>query len=88
MLSDDNQRCRVCGYLAETPPWGEDGKSPTYEICPCCGVEYGYEDSTIIAAKNYRQDWIASGAKWNDVNEKPANWLLEDQLHHIPADFR
>jgi hypothetical protein len=39
-------RCRVCGLDQQSPPWGVDGKSPTYAICDCCGVEFGYEDST------------------------------------------
>lgn len=35
--------CRVCGLYLGYQPWGEDGKTPSYEICPCCGVEFGYE---------------------------------------------
>ena len=32
--------CRVCGYCDEELfPWGEDGETPTFEICPCCNVE-------------------------------------------------
>tara|TARA_R110002124_G_scaffold278588_1_gene450669 strand:- start:1725 stop:1991 length:267 start_codon:yes stop_codon:yes gene_type:complete len=88
MLSDDNLRCRVCGYLSDTAPWGEDGKCPTYEICPCCGVEYGYEDSAVAGVKQYRQEWMASGAKWQDAKARPENWSLEDQLKQVPPDFR
>ena len=36
--------CRICGYRLGFEPWGDDGKTPTYEICPCCGVEFGNED--------------------------------------------
>ena len=35
-----NNFCPVCGYpLSDYNPWGDDGKTPTYDICPCCGVE-------------------------------------------------
>lgn len=27
--------CRVCGYAWPGPPWGADGQSPDYDICPC-----------------------------------------------------
>ena len=33
--------CRICGYRLGFEPWGDDEKTPTYEICPCCGVEFG-----------------------------------------------
>jgi len=87
MPSDNNFHCRVCGYLPEMPPWGGDGQSPTYEICPCCGVEYGYEDSTVSSVKKYRDEWADAGYKWQDVNAKPKFWNLEDQLKRIPEIF-
>ena len=88
MISDKILNCRVCGYLSDTAPWGDDGKSPTYEICPCCGVEYGYEDSSIVGIKKYREEWIAAGADWKDKKSKPENWSWEDQLENVPDDFR
>ena len=33
--------CRVCGYINDEITW-EKGIYPTYNICPCCGVEFGY----------------------------------------------
>ena len=45
-LSDDElMLCRVCGWKQETAPWGGDGQTASFLICPCCGVEFGYEDS-------------------------------------------
>ena len=38
--------CKVCGYKLSFESWGDDGNTPTYEICPCCGVEFGNEDYT------------------------------------------
>lgn len=76
--------CHVCGYpeLSE-PPWGEDGQSSSFNICPCCGVEFGYEDATEIALLKYRQQWISSGGKWFDTQLKPNDWDMKKQLRNI-----
>lgn len=52
-MTDHN--CRVCGLHIDDLPWGQDGNSPTYDICPCCGVEFGYEDYTAESARRYRE---------------------------------
>lgn len=75
--------CKVCGLRMEDPPWGDDGKSPNYEICPCCGVEFGYQDYTVESTANFRRRWIDSGAEWNEIKEKPDNWNLADQLRNL-----
>jgi hypothetical protein len=76
--------CHVCGYPdLDYAPWGEDGQSPSFDICPCCGVEFGYEDATDIAKKIFRENWISSGAEWFDPKIKPAYWNLKQQLINI-----
>jgi hypothetical protein len=81
MLNNNiNDACRVCGYVPSEPPWGEDGRTPTYEICDCCGVEYGYEDCTSTAVANFRAAWIARGAQWFNKRAKPERWQLAEQL--------
>ena len=83
-----NHHCRVCGLYNETPPWGEDGLTPTYEICPCCGVESGNEDFTPESTKLYRDKWINHGAKWFDPDEKQDHWDWMEQKKNIPGEFR
>lgn len=81
MLSDDERwYCRVCGLRQDSRPWGEDGKTPSFEVCDCCGVEFGYEDSSPKAADAYRQAWLARGAPWFHDAAKPPGWALEKQL--------
>ena len=80
--------CRVCGLRQEDAPWGPDGKIPTHEICDCCGVEFGYEDSSVKSALNYRNEWLKEGARWFRPKAKPSNWNLEKQLTCIPNAFR
>lgn len=80
--------CRVCGLFNEDPPWGDDGESPSYDICPCCGVEFGYEDYTVESTKKYRAKWISEGAMWFTPKEKPKDWDLVDQIKSIPVSYR
>ena len=80
--------CRVCGLEQSNPPWGEDGKSPSYEFCACCGVEFGYQDCQLTSIRNYRDQWSAKGAKWESFNVKPKEWNLEKQLQQIAPMFR
>jgi hypothetical protein len=36
--------CRVCGYDMGYPIWDDDGLGPTFDICACCGCEFGFND--------------------------------------------
>jgi len=83
----NKHNCRVCGFYNKTLPWGEDEKSPTYEICPCCGVEFGNEDSEIESTKKYRQKWLEEGAIWFDKKERTEDWNLSLQLSKIPKIY-
>ncbi len=88
MHNRDEACCRVCGLLQDCEPWGENGKTPSYEICDCCGVEFGYEDSTQESTWRFRKNWIEKGAPWFTMALKPENWSMEEQLKHVPEEFR
>ena len=88
MVSEDLFRCRVCGLRLSEPPWGEDGHSPTYEYCPCCGVEFGYGDATPIAARRWREKWLGGDAAWREPTHRPENWSRDEQLNAVPLAFR
>lgn len=82
--TDINNFCPICGYpLGNYNPWGVDGKTPTYDICPCCGVEWGNEDYTQESLTEYRNAWLATGAKWFEPQKKLDNWNAEKQLKNI-----
>jgi transcription elongation factor Elf1 len=75
--------CPVCGYAElEDIPW-DDEYTPSFTICDCCGVEFGYEDATQEGKLKYRKQWIASGGKWFNPAKKPENWNMNDQLKKI-----
>ena len=59
---DDHMRCRVCGLRQAEPPWGRDGASPTFDFCPCCGIEFGYHDASVEGARRARRAWLERGA--------------------------
>lgn len=35
--------CHVCGCELDFLPW--DGGTPSYEIYPCCYMQFGYDDA-------------------------------------------
>jgi len=82
-----NKTCRICGLAQARAPWGEDGKTPTFEICDCCGVEFGYEDATSKGVREYRKRWLDHGAEWWEPTRRPENWDLSEQLRQVPGDF-
>jgi len=51
-----------------------------YNICPCCGTEFGYDDAgtTHIAL---RAKWVKRRARWWSPNlHPPADWNAYSQL--------
>lgn len=54
--------CRVCGLKQEDAPWVKHGDTPSFEICDCCGVEFGYEDRINKSIQKYRENWLNNGA--------------------------
>ena len=79
--------CRVCGYDWGEPPWGTDGDASTHWICPCCGVQAGYEDSTADSSRRYRAAWLARGAPWSDRHEAHDGLTTQDRLARVPPGF-
>lgn len=78
--------CRVCGFHTETPIRDEDNNA-TYEICSCCGVEFGYEDYTKESTLKYREKWINSSCEWFESKLKPQDWNLDEQMKNINSEF-
>jgi hypothetical protein len=76
--------CPVCGYDGlEELPYDHDG-NPSYEICDCCGFEFGFDDdSEGLSFEEYRKKWIEEGAKWFNPDMKPKGWDIKRQLLNI-----
>ncbi len=74
--------CPVCGWPElELPPRGEGGEA-SFEICPCCGFEFGYDDdSEGLTYGQARAQWIAGGMKWwSESRMAPVDWDAAGQL--------
>lgn len=79
--------CRVCGLDQGFKPWGADGETPSFDICDCCGLTFGYQDCQISAIRKHRSQWLENEARWHCPKEKPENWSLEEQMKNIPEEF-
>jgi len=87
---EDKFKCRVCG-LRQFPdlPWGEDGRQPSYNICDCCGVEFGYGDDGLQNCLRLRRRWVeVENCRWFSPKLCPRDWNLPAQIRAVPAAFK
>jgi hypothetical protein len=75
-----NFTCPVCGFAGLTEPPIDVTGSPTYSICPCCGVQYGADDQEKTH-EELRKIWVQGGAQWWSQNQPPPDgWSADEQL--------
>ena len=80
--------CPVCGFPDLIEPHLDPMGSPTYAICPCCGVEFGYDDASRSHSE-LRAAWLANGAPWwSERQSPPERWSAETQLKAAGLDVR
>jgi hypothetical protein len=83
MRNENQFLCPVCGYphLLE-PPYNRSGGA-SYEICPSCGTEFGFDD----IAKSFdelRANWVAAGCHWwSSAQKPPSDWSPDQQLANL-----
>jgi hypothetical protein len=73
-------------------PW--EGESASNEICPCCGIQFGYHDATpgslirrVEIYDEWRRNWINMGMPWQGIDiEPPTNWDPIRQLSQTTND--
>lgn len=80
--------CPICGNELGADPWKDN--YPTYDICACCGIEFGYEDSRPTPEERksrhaeLRQDWMDRGMPWwSTITPAPIGWDAREQLDRI-----
>lgn len=77
--------CPACGCLLDFQPW--NGASPSDEICPCCYIQFGLDDSAdkleqreAIYAR-WRDSWVKQGMPWKSTSRPPPpGWNAKTQL--------
>jgi hypothetical protein len=68
--------CPVCAFFMDDPP-------DDYNICPCCGTEFGNHDVNT-SIENLRITWLRRGANWwSPVDAAPVNWDPYEQLNRL-----
>lgn len=93
--------CLVCGWdgLNKEPYLGS-GDVPSFETCPSCGFEYGFDDNPSASGNYpsewnrqmivdaYRKQWIDGGMLWWSEKEKaPAGRDPKRQLLNIGVEL-
>jgi hypothetical protein len=62
---------------------------PSFEICPCCGIQFGYQDlphddlTLEELHRKWRYNWIAHGMIFHHEWLKPKDWNPVKQLSGI-----
>lgn len=75
--------CRVCGHEHHGYTWGHDGKKPSFEICECCGTEFGNDDATQEGVRRAREKWMKAGYPWAQPLRKPHGWTPDLQMSRL-----
>ena len=81
-MNKNDNICPVCGYSKLLEP-ARNNNVPSFEICSCCGTEFGYDDCSQEKIMKLRKEWIESGYKWFSEEDKPDNWDAIEQLKNI-----
>ena len=73
-----------------SPPYRHHFGWASYDVCPCCGFEYGNDDEPRLEVagesfEEYLEDFVARGCKWLQPRKMPPQWTLEEQLLGLPV---
>jgi hypothetical protein len=77
-----NHPCPVCGWPhLHLPPRSESGGA-SFELCPCCGFEFGFDDDDEgLTYEAARARWVAAGMPWWSLSRAvPDDWNPAQQL--------
>lgn len=99
-MNTHNYFCPCCGYSGLTkpayerlkipvpdsviPPYEQWYGLPSYDVCDCCGFEFGNDDNPgtgkPITFREYLSNWIKEDALWFVSSKRPNNWTINHQL--------
>ena len=70
---------------AARPPYEDFFGPGSYEVCSCCGFEFGFEDhpgaGDGVSFEEYRREWIDAGSRWwSERRPSPPGWDGLQQL--------
>src|SRR5205085_10656218 len=81
--------CPVCGFQLWFEPW--NGVSASDEICPSCGIQFGYSDGAggdlerrKEIHREWRKNWVEAGMPWRGIGQSPPkDWKPDAQVKRI-----
>lgn len=74
--------CPVCGSDNLDQPAYD--RSPSFEICLCCGFQYGYDDDDQgYTFEQWRGEWVKEGMKWRSSSPPPKDYDPVKQLENL-----
>ncbi len=83
MTMDNRYVCPICGFLiAGKPPYSPDTNEPSFELCPCCEYQFGWDDKIGPGAlagslqarwEELRERWLCSIANAEQITEQLGN---------------
>jgi hypothetical protein len=67
------------------PPYSSTLGGASFEICSCCGFEFGFDDDAgasghTTSFEDHREDWLERGAPWFSPTRRPPGWDVDEQL--------
>lgn len=87
-LAEDIYCCPVCGSDEVDLPYANNG-SASFEICPDCGIEYGFDDQVydtdIVEVVTHEKKWKQLRSHWLEGKEVTEN--LSKRLQTIGVVF-
>jgi hypothetical protein len=76
----------VCGFTElPWPPVDQDGYG-LFEICPCCGFQFGVtDDDRGWTYEAWRAQWVSRGMPWDSagIEPPPSGWDPKAQLERL-----
>ena len=87
-LGEDTYCCPVCGSDEVDLPYASNG-SASFEICPDCGIEFGFDDQVydkdIAAGITHEKKWQQLRSHW--LEGKEVTESLRQRLTLIGAEL-
>ncbi|MED3629767.1 hypothetical protein P4478_23220 [Bacillus subtilis] len=81
--------CPVCGFDGLDEPPYDEYNIGSYNICSCCGFEYGNDDDVMVnekllevpeAHELYRIRWVKEGAIVFDPSDYPSEYQINNKV--------
>lgn len=86
MVQQVKTHCPVCGYTQLSEPAYDKSGLASFQVCPCCGTQFGYDDATTTHDA-LRERWMTGGKLWwSSATPPPRGWNPEEQLKTAQFD--